>query len=80
MSEDKTMRIEALETFLDDRTRFEKGDTRTVPYERGAYFCRCGWAKDLDGNVETAPRQAQGETILRVENATHASTAETVGE
>lgn len=60
------MKIEALETFLDGRNRYEKGDVRTVLDENGEYFCSCGWARDVDGNVETAERQKNGDVRLDI--------------
>ena len=50
------MKIEALERFLDGTNVYEKGDVRTVPDEDGAYFVRNGWAKDVEGKVDTGER------------------------
>lgn len=62
------MRIEALETFLHGRERFTAGDIRTVDDELGAYFCKAGWAKDLDGNTPTGDRDTR-EVILAPDGA-----------
>ena len=69
------MKIEALETFLHDGQRYEAGDVRTVDDGLGAYFCKCGWAKDVDGNVETAPRDVNRVVKLDIHNATNDETA-----
>ena len=50
------MRVEALEKIMHGREVFEKGDIRTVDNETGAYFCKCGWAKDTEGKIETSKR------------------------
>lgn len=43
------MQIVATTTFLDDRTRYEKGKTYDVDDAHGAYFVACGWAQGPDG-------------------------------
>jgi hypothetical protein len=60
------MKIEILETFLDGRDRYEKGEIREVSDESGVYFCGCGWAKDVEGKVETAERQKTGDVRLDI--------------
>lgn len=61
------MKIEVTTTFLDGADRFEAGDQRTVPDERGAVFVKNGWAKDLAGNV--ASGQADGAVDLNIHNS-----------
>lgn len=63
------MRIQCLTTFLDGADRFEQGDVRTVPDERGAYFVAQGWASDLSGEVVTGPITT-GPTDLAVDSST----------
>jgi hypothetical protein len=58
------MKIEMLEKVLHGRDVFEAGDVRTVPDDLGAYFCSCGWAKDSDGNVETAARDTHAQRVV----------------
>ena len=41
-----------------------KGDTLTVSDAYGARLCKLGWAKDLDGNVETGERKPGAETLV----------------
>lgn len=50
------MKIEMLEKVMHGRDVFEEGDVRTVDDDTGAYFCACGWAKDVNGKVETVAR------------------------
>lgn len=64
------MKIELLETVKHDGQVFTEGDIRTVDDELGAYFCRAGWSKDVDGKVETAPRDVNRVVTLGVHNAT----------
>lgn len=68
------MKIEALEKFMHGWDVFEQGDIRTVDAEHGAYFCNCGWAKDVDGKVETGKRDTTTVT-LAPDNAVHATKA-----
>lgn len=65
------MKIEVTTTFLDGADRFEAGDQRTVPDERGAVFVKNGWAKDLAGNF--ALGQSDGAVDLSIHNAASAS-------
>lgn len=58
------MKIELLEKVLHGRDKFEAGDVRTVDDDLGAYFCAAGWAKDLDGNVETVPHQKNHKVLV----------------
>lgn len=58
------MKIEMLEKVRHGRDVFEADDVRTVPDDLGAYFCSCGWAKDLAGNVETAERDVHAKRIV----------------
>lgn len=72
------MKIEILETFLDGRDRYENGEVREVSEDSGAYFCGCGWAKDMSGNVQTAERQKNGEVRLDIRGSNHNQTASEV--
>lgn len=52
------MKIEALETIKSDGYVLDAGDVKqNVPDEIGAVWVKAGWAKDLDGTVETGERQ-----------------------
>lgn len=52
------MKIEALETIKSDGYVLDAGDVKTqVPEAIGSKWCALGWAKDLDGNLETGERQ-----------------------
>ena len=64
------MKIELLETVKHERDTFEKGDIRTVSDGVGNYFCSCGWAKDIDGNVTTGERNTS-EVRLTPNDAFH---------
>lgn len=48
--------IKILETFLHEG-RYEEGETRKVAPSLAAYFCKLGWAEDVDGNIPTQTRQ-----------------------
>lgn len=54
------MKVEFLESVkhaIDDELKsFSEGDIVTVPDAVGEYFCSLGWAKDVDGKVETGER------------------------
>ena len=72
------MRIEALTEFLHGRERYMQGDVRTVADDLGAYFCQCGWAKDLDGNVETG-NPGPTDVILAPDSVVHGLNTESAG-
>jgi len=54
--------------FRDEGDRFETGDVRTVTDERGEYFCRAGWVKDISGKVVTA-KPNRDDVILKVDGS-----------
>lgn len=63
------MKIKATTLFLDGADRFEAGDERTVPDERGAYFVANGWAEDVAGRVATGEAEAAATTDLNINNS-----------
>ena len=67
------MKIEILEPILHERDRFETGEIRIVDDSLGAYFCGCGWAKDVDGKVETKPRDINRVTLYGIGKTSHGS-------
>lgn len=71
------MRINVLETFLDGRDRYERGEVRNVPEAKGAYFVGLGWAEDADGQVPTGKREG-GPLKLDIHGAGH-DTGDTLG-
>ena len=72
------MIIEILETFLDGRNKYAAGEVREVSHKDAEYFCKCGWARDTTGSIETAPRMENGKTILDIRGSNHEQTAEKV--
>jgi len=63
------MRIEAIDKIRakDDDGRdlhMEPGDIRTVGDNFGALACRMGWAKDVEGKVETGQKSRDPVTVL----------------
>lgn len=64
------MKIEMLEKVMHGREVFEAGDVRTVADDLGEYFCSCGWAKDVDGNVETGERNTTA-AVLAPDSVAH---------
>lgn len=51
------MKIEALESIKSDGYVLDAGDVKqNVPDEVGAVWVNAGWAKDLEGNIETGER------------------------
>lgn len=64
------MRIECLTNFKHGRRDYTKDDQITVDDELGAYFCTAGWAKDLDGNVETVVH-TPGDVVLAPAGVMH---------
>lgn len=65
------MQIEILETFIDGRDRYEKGEVRSVSDENGRYFCACGWVRDISGEVPTADRQKTTDVRLDIRGTSH---------
>lgn len=62
------MKVEVTEKALkSDGYNLVEGDTLTVPDEVGARWCGYGWAKDVDGKVETGERKP-GAQRLSVDN------------
>ena len=53
------MRILATQTFLDDRDKYEEDQEYTVDDGLGLYFCRNGWARNLDEEVESVPQPTE---------------------
>lgn len=52
------MKIEALEAIKSDGYVLDAGDVKqNVPDEIGSVWVKAGWAKDLEGNIETGERQ-----------------------
>jgi hypothetical protein len=79
------MRVEIAEERLKDTDtesgqtyNLGKGDVITVSEMTGRRWCENGWAKDLDGNVETGQR-VPGVRALNVKNAKITGTASTIG-
>jgi hypothetical protein len=66
--------IQMLEEVKHTSGRYYRDEKRYVPPEIAQQFCANGWAKDLDGELQTQPRSTQGKT-LAVNNASHKSTA-----
>lgn len=66
------MKVKMLEKVLHGRDIFEKDDIRSIPDELGAYFCNCGWAEDIDGNMATSARDTK-KVILAPNNAVHST-------
>ena len=65
------MKVEILEESIKHEidgvlVTFEEGEIRSVPDNVGSYFCANGWAKDVDGNVETAARDVNRAVLLDV--------------
>lgn len=73
------MKIEALETIKSDGYVLDAGDVKqNVPDEIGAVWVQAGWAKDLDGTVETGERVVLN-AKLAVDSVKHVVKASTVG-
>ena len=64
------MKIEMMENVKHDRLDFAEGEIRVVDDAVGAYFCEMGWAKDVEGKVETKPREPR-DVRLVPENVVH---------
>ena len=73
------MKIEALETIKSDGYVLDAGDVKAnVPDEIGAGWCQAGWAKDLDGVIETGERVVLNAKLV-VDSVKHVVKATTVG-
>lgn len=57
------MKVEMLETVRHDGSEYVAGDVRVVSDDLGNYFCGNGWAKDVDGSVETAARDVNRKSL-----------------
>lgn len=66
-----------LEKVMHGREVYEAGDVRTVDPETGQYFCACGWAKDVDGAVETGNRDL-AHKVVSPDSASHANRTQEV--
>ena len=72
------MRIELIRTVRHDGHTYTKGDVITASEGLGTYFCSCGWAKDVSGQVATA--EAPTDTVtLDVHKTKHATKAKEIG-
>ena len=67
------MRIELTHTVKHDGRMYTKGDVLTVDDGLGGYFCHCGWAKDVSGQVATG--EPEQDVTLDVHSAKHKSRA-----
>ncbi len=65
------MRIEVLEKFKHSGQTYELGEVRVVGPALGIQACANGWAKDLDGNVETGELKRGDNASLNPENISH---------
>lgn len=63
------MRIKADTKFREGYDTFEKDVEYDVPDEQGYYFCRVGWATNLDAPVEKEEQPA--EVDLDIHNSSH---------
>lgn len=69
------MRIELIRTVKHGGHTYTQGDVITADAGLGTYFCSCGWAKDVTGQVPTA--QAATEPVtLDVHSTSHKTKAE----
>lgn len=57
------MRIELTRTVKHDGRIYTKGDIITAQNGLGTYFCSCGWAKDLSGDVPTGEVSTDAVTL-----------------
>jgi hypothetical protein len=62
------MRIEPNQVFLDDTDRYEPDREYEVDEGKGYYFCKMGWAKNLDEEIE--PEEQPSEVNLDIHNST----------
>lgn len=65
------MRITPLQTFLDGRDRYEKGDSRTVSDADGKRFIKNGWAVESGAPVFEASADDVPAPTLEVQNLVH---------
>ena len=69
------MKIEPLEMFQHNGQVFHKGEARIVSDDDGKQFCDLGWAKDLDGKIETGKR-TPGASELVINNVSQTQAVE----
>lgn len=73
------MKIEALETIKSGGFVLDAGDVKSnVPDELATLWVKAGWAKDVDGNIETGERQVLNAnlTVTSVKTVAKATTVE----
>lgn len=75
------MKVEILEKtgIREAGVLYAHGDQVTVADEVGERWCGAGWAKDLDGNVETGERRTDLNVTLSVDDGDIDHTAEDAG-
>ncbi len=73
------MNIEFLEKVKHDGHTYNKG-VIDPEFDNavGAYFCECGWAKDLDEKIATGDREKAHEVTLDVDNVAQGTKATNV--
>lgn len=73
------MKIEVLESIKSDGYVLDAGDVKhNVPDDIGAVWVKAGWAKDLDGVIETGERVVLN-AKLAVDSVKHIVKATNVG-
>lgn len=72
------MRIELIRTVKHAGRIYTKGDVITADEGLATYFCACGWAKDVSGQVTTGEAATQ-DVQLEVHKSTHATKAKEIG-
>lgn len=63
------MKVNIIQNFKHKGQDFFIGEIRVVDASTGKYFCRAGWAEDVDGIVPTAV-PSMTDIILEVEDIT----------
>lgn len=84
------MRVKAITTFLHGRARLVAGQTYEVPERVGGYFLGNGWVEETTGGDAQvldlqdfgadAPRLAQADATLEIDNGVSEQSAPNVGE
>ncbi len=71
------MKVEVLTPFLHQGLRYAAGEVREVDDSTGEYFCRAGWAKDVNGVVATG-NPDKTDTVLMVDSVKKQATVENI--
>lgn len=63
------MKVSIEHSFRHASQQYHEGELRITSDEEGKYFCDCGWARDVTGEVATASIADKSDVTLVVQNS-----------